>query len=75
MQSCDLLYCSSQAVWALGNISGDGQDMRDVVLSFGIMKPLLNILNSEVEKSIAATATWTLSHLCKGRSAIDEVHV
>ena len=62
-------------MWALGNISGDGQEMRDIVLSYGVMKPLLNILDSEHERLIMASATWTLSHLCKGRSAVDEVRV
>ena len=30
-----------QAVWALGNIAGDGPELRDRVLGSGILPPLL----------------------------------
>lgn len=30
-----------QAVWALGNIAGDSPECRDLVLSTGILPPLL----------------------------------
>lgn len=31
----------SQAVWAIGNIAGDGPPCRDQVLSLGVLPPLL----------------------------------
>ncbi|KAG5460451.1 MAG: armadillo-type protein, partial [Olpidium bornovanus] len=33
------------AVWALGNIAGDSPKCRDVVLSHGVLGPLLGLLN------------------------------
>lgn len=33
-----------QAVWALGNIVGDGQACRDKALEAGIIRPLTNLL-------------------------------
>lgn len=36
-----------QAVWALGNITGDGPDARDLVLKHGVMGALLRLLDSD----------------------------
>lgn len=36
-----------QAVWALGNITGDGPEARDLVLHFGVMNALLKLLDSD----------------------------
>ena len=35
---------SEQAVWALGNIAGDGSQLRDYVTQLGIVKPLLGLV-------------------------------
>jgi len=57
-----------QAVWALGNIAGDGPQLRDIVLSNGIVP----ILNSLLEKTEQVTAqqniVWTLSNLCRSKT-------
>ena len=34
-----------QAVWALGNITGDGAECRDYVIAEGIIPPLLQFVN------------------------------
>jgi hypothetical protein len=34
-----------QAVWALGNIAGDSPECRDMVLTQGVLSPLLEQLN------------------------------
>lgn len=36
-----------QAVWALGNIAGDGPDSRDLVLLHGVMNSLLRLIEPE----------------------------
>ncbi|KAK7067290.1 hypothetical protein SK128_001774 [Halocaridina rubra] len=38
-----------QASWALGNIAGDGDYYRNMVIHAGVLKPLLNtlLINSE----------------------------
>jgi len=68
-----LLCCVSQALWALGNISGDGPQLKQVVLNAGIFWPLMEILKVKKETSVISAAVWVLSHLCKGSSARDEV--
>jgi hypothetical protein len=35
-----------QAVWALGNIAGDGPMLRDFVIKSGVAEPLLRLARS-----------------------------
>lgn len=39
------IYVCEQAVWALGNITGDGPECRDFVIGQGIIPPLLSFVN------------------------------
>lgn len=40
---------AEQAVWALGNIAGDGPQLRDYVIKAGIVRPLLELINPNTE--------------------------
>lgn len=40
---------SEQAVWALGNIAGDGAATRDMVLEHNAMVMLLNLIHPDTE--------------------------
>jgi hypothetical protein len=34
-----------QAIWALGNIAGDSNKVRDLVINAGVIEPIANILD------------------------------
>ena len=42
---------AEQAVWALGNIAGDGPELRDHVIDQGTIKPLLNLTKPDTSVS------------------------
>ncbi len=42
---------AEQAVWALGNIAGDGPELRDHVIEQGIIKPLLTLIKPDTSVS------------------------
>ncbi|KAG2386352.1 hypothetical protein C9374_002798 [Naegleria lovaniensis] len=60
-----------QAIWALGNIAGDGAQARDVVLNGGVMDPLLGFISSNPADSMLRNAVWTLANLCRGKPKPD----
>lgn len=55
-------------MWALGNIAGDGPQFRDLLLNQGIMKPLLQILDTNTRQQ--KNSSWTLSNLCRGKDPL-----
>lgn len=57
-----------QAVWAIGNIAGDGPNLRDTVLSNGVV-PILNSLLENTEQITAQqNIAWTISNFCRGKN-------
>lgn len=58
-----------EALWALGNIAGDEQDCRDMLIAQGAIPLILRLIYSPGSSSplpTAATAAWALSNLARG---------
>lgn len=58
-----------QAVWALGNIAGESNTFRDMVINYGIITPLLKLVLSKPKLAILRNACWALSNLVRGKPA------
>lgn len=69
--SSDNKEVREQALWALGNIAGDGPKFRDKLLGLGIINGILSMLTPGASLALMRTATWTLANLCRGRPPPD----
>ncbi|XP_039256969.2 importin subunit alpha-6-like [Styela clava] len=56
-----------QAVWALGNISGDGPQFRDYVLNCDVLPSLLKLALVPNRPSMTKNIVWAISNLCRGK--------
>ena len=78
--SCGVPEVVEQAIWALGNIAGDGPNFRDLVLTAGIVKPMMaltkdpNMVNKDTNQPSAQflqNISWTMSNLCRNKVRFD----
>lgn len=58
------LPVAEQCAWALGNVAGEGEELRDVLLSQGALQPLARMMLPN-KGSTVRTAAWALSNLIK----------
>ncbi|EXC16258.1 Importin subunit alpha-2 [Morus notabilis] len=59
------LSVAEQCAWALGNVAGEGEELRNVLLSQGVLQPLARMMLPN-KGSTVRTAAWALSNLIKG---------
>ncbi|KAK3733924.1 hypothetical protein QZH41_009588 [Actinostola sp. cb2023] len=60
-------HVCEQAVWALGNIIGDGPVLRDFVIGHNVVKPLLKFVNPSVPITFLRNVTWVIVNLCRNK--------
>ncbi len=56
-----------QAVWALGNIIGDGPACRDFCIKEGVVRPLLSFIQPNIPLSFLRNVTWVIVNLCRNK--------
>lgn len=56
-----------QAVWAIGNIIGDGPDLRDLVVRHGFVPALLKQITPDISLSFLRNITWVIVNLCRSK--------
>lgn len=68
---CPMGIVREQAAWLLGNVAGDGPELRDVVLRSGAMSSLLRNVQSPHSISLLKNVMWLISNLCRGKPQPD----
>jgi hypothetical protein len=55
---------AEQCAWAIGNVAGEGADLRSTLIAQGALRPLARLMLSN-KGSTSRTAAWALSNLIK----------
>ncbi len=55
-----------QAIWAVGNISGDSAQFRDQLIEAGAVQAVIHLINITKNRSNIIHSAWVLSNLCRG---------
>lgn len=58
------LPVAEQCAWAVGNVAGEGEELRNILLAQGALTPLARMMLPD-KGSTVRTAAWALSNLIK----------
>ncbi|CAF1573806.1 unnamed protein product [Rotaria magnacalcarata] len=64
LKSTDSNVCE-QAVWAIGNLIGDGSRLRDYAIELGVIPPIVEFLQKEIPITFLRNVTWVFVNLCR----------
>lgn len=64
-----------RAVWALGNIAGDGPELRDYLISVDFLPRLHYLIESTVPLTLIRRIAWVLVNLCRHAEVPPVPHV
>ncbi|CAI9098065.1 OLC1v1034626C1 [Oldenlandia corymbosa var. corymbosa] len=70
-------HVAEQCAWAIGNVAGEGEELRSILLSQGALSPLARMMLPN-KGSTVRTAAWALSNLIKGpdpKAATDLIRI
>ena len=67
--STSSLPCPSKACWCLGNIAGDGAELRDMLLHAGALEVFLNMLRVETNLELLRNVSWTISNFFRWKES------
>lgn len=56
-----------QCAWCLGNVAGDGADLRNIVMQYGALGPLVQNIMQPASLPLLRNCTWSLSNFCRGK--------
>ncbi|CAF2631363.1 unnamed protein product [Rotaria sp. Silwood2] len=56
---------SEQAVWAIGNLIGDGSRLRDYAIELGVIQPLIEFIQKDIPITFLRNVTWVIVNLCR----------
>jgi uncharacterized membrane protein YgcG len=66
LSSSPVAACREQAIWCVGNIAGDGEALRELVLRHGALLPILqNACQNEGNLSLLRNSLWVIANLCR----------
>lgn len=62
-------HIKDQAVWVIGNITGDTSSYSELICRYDTVQKLIQIIQTCTSDDLLKSAVWALGNLCKGEKA------